>query len=694
MMWRARDGGASRRARVTTCLFLALASQLFPSLAGAAGLRLLRASPATVRATALAAGADAASSTDTLQLQLVAGTERHDLRLRPKTSLGALTGRLRGRAVAYQGHVQDRAGSWVAITRIGSNWSGVWFDGLHYYGIDSAAALAAVSRDADQATPATQLVFRLADAVWENASFAGDTRMPAASAEGLVDLVGAELSAATALQAALPTRRLQVALLADSLQAQRDGASTEANMLAQLNVVDGIFSSQVGVQLQSSSVTIFTAGNDPFTATTDSSALLGELATYRSNSTQQRSAGLSHLTTGRDLDGQTVGIAYLSALCSAGFGASLAQSANLSNSLAALVAAHEIGHVFGAPHDAEAASACESTATGYLMSPSLNGASGNASTFSACSLTQIAPQVQMAQCLAPAEAADAAVDAPSPVQLALNRATDATINVNSVGTATVNGTSLRIVLPVAITLVSATGPTATCTASSNIVTCTLGSIAPGGTSSVTLRLLATTAGASAISARVSATNDGLATNNATTLQLNAAEGLDVGAAISADPSTLIVGANSTATFTLSNLGPATADDARLSITLPNGLTLLQQTPDGLVCATVTAGLSCGPMTLAAGAAARVVLVLRTDLSGSRTLDAVASTSRPELQTGNDRAQLTLVVNAVPVVPPAPKSGGGGAIAPLGLAALLLLRGGLNRRRCRRRAHRPDDTRRR
>jgi hypothetical protein len=95
--------------------------------------------------------------------------------------------------------------------------------------------------------------------------------------------------------------------------ARQDGAAVETNMLARLNIVDGIFANQVGVRLQTLSVTVMTAGTQPFT-TTDSSALLDELKTYRVATAAQRSAGLSHLMTGRNLDGRTIGIAFIGGL--------------------------------------------------------------------------------------------------------------------------------------------------------------------------------------------------------------------------------------------------------------------------------------------------------------------------------------------------------------------------------------------
>jgi len=124
---------------------------------------------------------------------------------------------------------------------------------------------------------------------------------------------------------------------------------------------------------------------------------------------------------------------------------------------AALIAAHEMGHVFGAPHDGEAGSACETTKDPYLMAPQLN----HTSTFSSCSLDQMAPVVARASCLAPYDSADGAIDAPTDAPVALNVPTDVTVTVRSVGTATLTNASLRITVPtsasVPVALQSASG---------------------------------------------------------------------------------------------------------------------------------------------------------------------------------------------------------------------------------------------
>ena len=104
--------------------------------------------------------------------------------------------------------------------------------------------------------------------------------------------------------------------------------------------------------------------------------------------------GLTHLFTGRQLDGDTAGVAYTLALCSQRFAASLTMAHN-SAALDTLITAHEIGHVFGAPHDGT--EQCASTPQGqYIMTPTLNT---SVTSFSQCSLDQINAVIDSYSCV-------------------------------------------------------------------------------------------------------------------------------------------------------------------------------------------------------------------------------------------------------------------------------------------------------
>jgi hypothetical protein len=668
----ARKAGADRIVAAISGALLVF-SCLAPGLSKAAGLvQLQLARPAVVRTLAPAANAQAGE----LRLQLESGMGTQELLLTPNRTLGVLATRLAGRAQAYRGELAGRPGSWVALTRIGARWTGVIFDGAHYLGVDDARSLAAISVDAARAAPDSTQVFRLADLALTEKSFEGDMRQP--TAEALAQDVAGELAQPQSAEpimaaATLATKRLAVALIADAELATQDGAAVETNMLARLNIVDGIFSSQVGVRLQSLSVTVMTAGTQPFT-TTDSSLLLEQLRDYRLGTPTQRSAGLSHLMTGRNLDGRTIGIAYISGLCDNRYSSSLSEARN-SLQFDALVAAHEIGHVFGAPHDSETGSACEATPATFLMAPQLNSNSN----FSQCSLDQIAPTVTRS-CLAPVDAADGTVEAPTEFALPQGLPADVTVAVRSVGNATLTGTSLRVSVPSTVTLpvalLAASSDAGACTITGQVADCPLGSLAPNATVNVTFRVQGTNAGSATATLRVLSSNDGLASNDSRTLRLRFAPGADIASGITLDASSITAGGTVNASIALDNRGPSDVTDARLVITLPASLAVQSQTLEGITCVSVTEGMTCGPQAMAAGATARVNLVLRGDTTGSFTISAVVSSSAPEIQSTDNTVQRTVQVNAVPAVNPGTSGsgsgggGGGGGTLPVGALALL------------------------
>jgi hypothetical protein len=97
--------------------------------------------------------------------------------------------------------------------------------------------------------------------------------------------------------------------------------------------------------------------------------------------------------TGRKLNGNIVGIAYLGAICDGDSSVSLSLS-TVSTTEAGLIAAHELGHSFNAVHDG-APGVCESAPQTYLMAPVINFSNQ----FSACSLNSIRLRARTAACL-------------------------------------------------------------------------------------------------------------------------------------------------------------------------------------------------------------------------------------------------------------------------------------------------------
>lgn len=459
-----------------------------------------------------------------LRVRVQAGTDQHVLMLRINTSLGPWAARMQPGAVAFEGFLPDLPASWVRVTRIGSRWVGMWFDGASYYCIDSAGAVASANTDAAAADPDSLVVYRLADVVSDGPLFMDDTVRPGLSGEALADLVTSELQVPATAEAVAATRRLTVGLIADAELVALDGAATTSNMLARLNVVDGIFKDQVGVRVLPGTPTLMDAATQPFSGTS-AGGLLDQLKDYRGNNinTTQQGTGLSHLMTGRDLDGQTVGIAYLSdaspgmgvALCNPRFSASLSEARRFVG-YDALIAAHEIGHVFGAPHDGETDpaqnQACAAEPTSFLMAATVN----NSMTFSSCSLTQMAPIVEIAktQCLAAIEA-DLSVAVSFDVSIVtVGSDTGALITVRNVGNSDATDAQLNVTLPAGLTLTSVTATGISCAQSGAAVSCTPSAVAVNATATVRLALHAAATGVATLGATVSSSViDTQSTNN-------------------------------------------------------------------------------------------------------------------------------------------------------------------------------------
>src|SRR5690606_19258344 len=166
--------------------------------------------------------------------------------------------------------------------------------------------------------------------------------------------------------------QISIAALGDYELFSRERHTSEVAILTRLNNVDGIFSEQVGVQIVVADEVVYADPPHPFSDTASARTFQDELAAYRRYDARQQGFALSHLFTGRKFDGNTVGIAYNGTLCDARWGAGLTRLGG-NVTFDSLVAAHEIGHNFGAPHDGEQGTACATQTGDYLMSPWING---------------------------------------------------------------------------------------------------------------------------------------------------------------------------------------------------------------------------------------------------------------------------------------------------------------------------------
>ena len=300
----------------------------------------------------------------------------------------------------YAGTIEGIDGSWARITKVNNQFSGAIYDGYELYMLDNGNMVSdAVDPSLKEVMQETETVlYRASDMTStltcgdhgehgeeghdENAhspfsykKFVAGLRQ---QREAAVATQSTNSSAATATTAAATaTQQVNLSIVADTQYVATSPNGAQAQVLSQMNIVDGIFSEQVGVQFGITDIEALT-DNGPLTST-DPSDLLGQYRSFIGNN----NPGLSHLFTGREIDGNVIGIAFLSGICTTN-GVGLTQAGGR-GTFGALTAAHEFGHNFGAPHDNQAGSACATSPGTFLMNPSINGSDQ----FSQCSLQQI-----------------------------------------------------------------------------------------------------------------------------------------------------------------------------------------------------------------------------------------------------------------------------------------------------------------
>jgi hypothetical protein len=413
------------------------------------------------------------------------------------------------------GTLASAPGSWARITRRGADIIGVFSDGEELFGIEPAAALGEFFDPATPLPAGHNLIYRLSDLLLDPSSLAcglqaGAGRVSAAAA---VAALTDELGTPQMARALGPMRRITLAPVADSDFASRYGRNAQSEVLARLNVVDGIFREQVGIDIAVGAPEVFTSDTGPYPLTsTVAATLLDQVSDYRL--AQHGQYGLTHLFTGKRLDENLVGIGWQSAVCFAREGAALSTSAGITANLSALVAAHEIGHNFGAPHDGEPASPCALTPTTFLMAArvSSNG------TFSSCSLEQMSAVIESRArsypaCLTTLAAYDVALDAPDELQGFPGEATSFAVTVRNLGTQGASGVSLRLTVPAALSISSISPDRGACAPQTDGASCNLDSLPAESDWQVTFEVRSEVVGRFYVTARASAASDELAAND-------------------------------------------------------------------------------------------------------------------------------------------------------------------------------------
>ena len=414
-----------------------------------------------------------------------------------------------GNVQLLRGRIAGATGSWVRLTRIGEELHGAIWDGNELYTIEPARIVNRFATDRLAVAGSTPVVYRLSD------SDAGSTPMscgvevadPRRSALAAYDSLVGELGADPSLTA-VAGGVLDIAVIADYEFYASHPINTEAELLARMNIVDGIFSGQLGVDLVVSQLKVFTTSSEPFT-TNKGADLLDQVARYRSSVTALRDTGLAHLITGRDITDNIAGIAYVGTICDSAHGVGISEG-RYDLTTTALIAAHEIGHNFGASHDAQAGSPCQGTAPTFLMATQINGSH----TFSQCSLDHMRPNAALASCIARVQLIDASIqDTPDTVAGTAGSEVMMPVEVSSVGSAQLNNVQVSVSLQAPVAVESASVPGGSCATGAGGVTCQLGTIEARGTRRINVALRPLSPGTFEGTVTVSTPQDTNATND-------------------------------------------------------------------------------------------------------------------------------------------------------------------------------------
>jgi hypothetical protein len=453
----------------------------------------------------------------------------------------------------YRGNLSGNTNSWVRIVVHDGLPRGFVWDGKDLYAIE-------VPGDSLVATT-LPVIYRLADTVIEPGSMmCGDEALSGKGSAVYTKIVG-ELDAVTS-QAPGAVSVIDIGAVADFefTSVAGDHAATVIEIVDRMNRVDGIFSQEIGVQISVPEIETFSDSNlDPFTESAPS-LLLDQVAAYRQNTPAQNSLGLTHLWTGQNLVGDTVGIAFTDVLCRTNGGAGLSEASN-SPGFDSLVAAHEIGHNFGAPHDGVPGD-CESELQTFIMAPMLNGNNK----FSQCSKSIMEANVALASCITALPTVDMSVALNSPPSTVLLGANTVLIyDVVNNGSSPAANASAEFLIPGNLRFDSVSTSIGSCAEGAGTIQCVLGSVPGLSNNTVTITTTPASVGAGLLSATVTADIDERPGNNQESLQLTVVPAVDL-AVTSQSSITVAPDESSTITAVLENLAVLDASDATLSVT--------------------------------------------------------------------------------------------------------------------------------
>lgn len=550
----------------------------------------------------------------------------------------------------YRGSLAGNPESWARIVVFEGIPRGLFWDGEQMYAIEAPGDSIVQA--------ASPIIYRLADTYIEPGTMSCGSESLSGNGATLYGKLVGELTAVAA-QGPGAVSEISIGAVGDFefTSAKGGDAAAAAAIAARFNTIDGIYSQEIGIQINVPLIETYSDAADPFTDESNAGALLSELITYRQNTPAQNNLGLTHLYTGRDLDGSTVGVAFDNVLCRNDAGAGLSEG-NGSATFDSLVAAHEIGHNFGAPHDGEEGGTCEAEPLDFIMAPILNGSTQ----FSQCTISIMQANVAQASCVTALPTVDMSIALNGqPASVLLGNSPEFTVELNNNGASQATNVAADITLPNNLTLVSATASSGSCSSGAGNVNCQLGDIAGLSGRTVTLSTTASAVGVGTFDATVTSDFDERAGNNQVSMQLNVDPAVDL-VVNSPTASNINLDQSTTINAVLENLSILDATSVTLSIAFNNGLRADSASWSIGSCTVSVQQVDCQAANFAGQSSSTLSVGVTGLAAGTRGYIVTMSSSEADADTANNSVSATISVND-------PNDEGGGAV---GLPVLWLL----------------------
>jgi len=189
---------------------------------------------------------------------------------------------LGGAVEVYRGDISGMPDSWVRLVVADGAPQGILWDGHELWAIE----IGDTAQNKEQ-----PFIYQLNDLHITPGTLTCSHVGAATNAGEFAKALLAE-GAATIAQGPGASSQIDLAVIADFEFTTAKGADVNTALISRMNIVDGIFSAQLGVQLNVNRIDTYTTNNDPFSDQTESGALLDELTDFRLATPSQNTNGL------------------------------------------------------------------------------------------------------------------------------------------------------------------------------------------------------------------------------------------------------------------------------------------------------------------------------------------------------------------------------------------------------------------